>query len=88
MFFLGALSNIDVNRQKKNSTKVVQKVISRIKSTPDLFVPKSPENNNCFNLFDPGNFNLLVVKPMKIDKTTTNDNMKLVRVTEGKAYTR
>lgn len=61
--------------------KIVQKTISRVKNSPDTFVPKSTnsrsENNNV-NLSDLGKLNLLEVKPMKIDKTITNHNKKSV----------
>lgn len=57
---------------------------------PDLFAPKGtylqPEDDNYFKSTDSGNFNLLEARPMKIDKTITNDNMDPIRVTEERAY--
>lgn len=38
--------------------------------------------------FDSGNFNLIDTRLVKIDKTTTNDNMKTIKVTEQRAYAR
>lgn len=63
------------------------------KSSPeqgDPFAPSGtnshPKNDNYFNSFDPGN--LLDVSPIRIDITTTNDDMDPIRVTEKRAYTR
>lgn len=46
-----------------------------------------PEDDNYCEAFDPDNFNRLEAKPVRTDKTATNVNMDLVRVTEERAYT-
>lgn len=74
---LGALSNIDANRQK--GKVLAQKVISRDRRNPDPFVPNGtnpyPEDDDFYSPFDTNNFNLQEAGHMNTDKTTTNDNI-------------
>lgn len=66
-------------------------LFSGVGGNPDPFAPKGTNwhsKDDYYNSFDSGNFNLLEIKPLRIDKNTTNDNMKLIRVIEQKASTR
>lgn len=86
---LETFSNIDADRQKGKA--IVQKLISRIGRNPDPFTPKgtNPQPKENDDHYNPLILVILTYSkwPMRIDKTITY-NMKPVRVTEQRAYTR
>ena len=64
--------------------KVKSLVRVRLLATPKTAAYKAPLPMG----FDSDNFNLIDTRLVKIDKTTTNDNMKTIKVTEQRAYAR